>query len=46
MNQERKCKCERPILRERADQKGVSESFCGRCKRPIGLRTAVAVSQR
>jgi hypothetical protein len=40
MNQERKCECERPILRERAEQKGVSESFCDRCKRPIGLRPA------
>jgi hypothetical protein len=40
MNQQPKCECERPILRERAEQKGVSESFCDRCKRPIGLRTA------
>jgi hypothetical protein len=40
MNQEPKCECERPILRERAEQKGVSESFCDRCKRPIGLRSA------
>jgi hypothetical protein len=40
MNQEPKCECERPILRERAEQKGVSESFCDRCKRPIGLRPA------
>jgi len=42
MNQEPKCECERPILRERAEQKGVSESFCDRCKRPISLRTAAA----
>ena len=40
MKQEPKCECERPILRERAEQKGVSESFCDRCKRPIGLRIA------
>jgi hypothetical protein len=40
MNQEPKCECERPILRERAEQKGVSESFCDRCKRSIGLRLA------
>jgi hypothetical protein len=40
MNAQPKCTCERPILRERAEQKGVSESFCGRCKRPIGLRLA------
>jgi hypothetical protein len=40
MNQEPKCECERPILRERAEQKGVSESFCDRCKRSIGLRPA------
>jgi len=40
MRPEPKCACERPILREHAEQKGVSESFCGRCKRPIGLRPA------
>jgi len=40
MNQEQKCQCERPILRERAEQKGFSESFCDRCKRPIGFRPA------
>ena len=40
MKPEPKCECERPILRERAEQKGISESFCGRCKRPIGLRLA------
>ena len=40
MNREPKCECERPILRERAEQKGVSETFCDRCKRPIGLRSA------
>jgi len=41
MNEKTKCECERPILREHAEQKGVSESYCDRCKRPIGLRTAV-----
>ena len=40
MKLEAKCECERPILRERAEHKGVSESFCDRCKRPIGLRPA------
>jgi hypothetical protein len=40
MKQEPKCECERPILRERAEHKGVSESFCDRCKRQIGLRLA------
>ena len=40
MKSEPKCECERPILRERAEQKGVSESFCDRCKRQIGLRLA------
>jgi hypothetical protein len=40
------CQCERPILRERAEQKGASESFCGRCKRPIGLRVAANVTVR
>jgi hypothetical protein len=40
MSPEQKCTCERPILREHAEQEGVSESFCGRCKRPVGLRLA------
>jgi len=44
MNQEPKCQCERPILRERAEQKGVSKSFCDRCKRPLGLRLAAVRS--
>jgi predicted SprT family Zn-dependent metalloprotease len=44
MSHEPKCECERPILRERAEQKGVSESFCGRCKRPLGLRLAAVRS--
>jgi hypothetical protein len=37
---EPKCECAKPILREHAEAKGSSESFCGRCKRPIGLRLA------
>ena len=44
MNQEPKCECERPILRERAEQKGVSESFCDRCNRTISLRPAAVRS--
>ncbi len=32
------CECEKPIPRERAEAKGVSESFCGRCERPLALR--------
>ena len=28
------CQCERPILRERAEQKGVSESFCAPVQAP------------
>jgi hypothetical protein len=43
MNQQT-CQCERPILRERAEQKGAAESFCARCKRPIGLRLAALIS--
>jgi hypothetical protein len=35
-----KCECEKPILREHAEAKGSSESYCARCKRPIGLRPA------
>jgi hypothetical protein len=45
MTQEQKCECEKPILRERSEWKGASESFCDRCKRPIGLRPA-AIRQR
>ena len=46
MKQEPKCERERPILRERAEQKGVSESFCDRGKRQIGLRPAAVRSVR
>ena len=35
-----KCQCAKPILREHAEAKGSSESYCARCKRPIGLRLA------
>ena len=41
MNQQDKCQCQKPILRERSEWKGASESECARCKRPIGLRPAV-----
>jgi hypothetical protein len=34
------CACEKPLLQERSEQKGSSESWCARCKRPIGLRPA------
>ncbi len=40
MNPQPKCECEKPILRERAEAKGISESFCDRCKRPLGLTLA------
>ncbi len=38
MNNEPKCACEKPILRELSTAKGASTSFCGRCKRPLTLR--------
>ena len=34
------CECAKPILHERSEAKGSSESECARCKRPIGLRLA------
>ena len=34
------CRCDKPILRERSDQKGSSLSWCGRCKKPLSLRLA------
>jgi hypothetical protein len=40
MKQHPTCQCMKPILRERSEWKGSSESECGRCKRPIGLRLA------
>jgi hypothetical protein len=44
MKNPEKCGCEKPLLQERSEQKGSSESWCGRCKRPLGLRTAVVRS--
>jgi hypothetical protein len=41
MNDNTKCTCEKPLLRERSDQKGSSESWCARCKRPLTLRSTV-----
>jgi len=35
-----KCICLKPVLRERAEAKGIAESYCGRCKLPLGLRSA------
>jgi hypothetical protein len=40
MKTNEKCTCEKPLLHERSDRKGVSESWCGRCKRPLALRPA------
>ena len=40
MTNEKKCTCEKPLLRERSDRKGASQSWCGRCKRPLALRPA------
>jgi hypothetical protein len=40
MKKQAACECDKPILTERSEQKGVAESFCGRCKRPLGLRPA------
>ncbi len=34
------CTCEKPIMRERFDKKGSSQSWCGRCKKPLSLRPA------
>jgi hypothetical protein len=31
------CACERPVLRERADFKGGSRTFCERCGLPVPL---------
>ena len=41
MKTEDKCTCEKPLLRERSDQKGSSQSWCGRCKKPLSLRVAL-----
>jgi len=37
MKSKEHCTCERPLLHERSEQKGSSESWCGRCKRPIAI---------
>jgi hypothetical protein len=41
MSNREKCTCDKPFLRERSEHKGSSESWCGRCKLPLGLRTTV-----
>ncbi|HKG44601.1 MAG TPA: hypothetical protein VKB10_10215 [Gaiellaceae bacterium] len=41
MQSNAKCRCDKPLLRERSKQKGSSQSWCGRCKRPLALRTGV-----
>jgi hypothetical protein len=35
MTNDKKCTCEKPLLHERSDRKGASQSWCGRCKRPL-----------
>jgi hypothetical protein len=40
MKQEPNCACEKPIFRERSEHKGSSDTYCDRCKLPIGLRPA------
>ena len=40
MKNDDRCTCEKPLLRERSDQKGSSQSWSGRCKRPLALRPA------
>jgi hypothetical protein len=41
MSHPAKCHCAKPILREHAERKGSSQSYCDRCKKQIGLRSAV-----
>ena len=41
MKNSEKCTCEKPLLVERSDQKGSSENWCGRCKRPLTLQPSV-----
>jgi len=38
MSKHEKCRCDKPFLQERSEQKGSSVSRCGRCKRPLDLR--------
>jgi hypothetical protein len=40
MNKQATCDCDKPILRERSEWKGASESYCDRCKLPLKLKTA------
>ena len=40
MTSDKKCTCEKPLLRERSERKGASQSWCALCKRPLALRTA------
>jgi hypothetical protein len=41
VKEQAKCTCQKPLLRERSDRKGSSESWCARCKRPLALRAGV-----
>ena len=41
MKNHEKCACDKPLFQERSEQKGSSQSWCGRCKRPLSLRPAV-----
>ena len=34
------CACENPVLRERGLHKGISETWCGRCGKPVPLTLA------
>lgn len=34
------CVCEIPVLRERGLHKGISETWCGRCGKPVPLTLA------
>ena len=36
-----RCSCDKPVLQEHSDQKGSSQSWCGRCKKPLSLRVAL-----
>jgi hypothetical protein len=41
MKNQEKCTCAKPILQERSEQKGSSQSWCARCKRPLSLPPVV-----
>jgi len=34
------CACENPVRRERGLHKGISETWCGRCGKPVPLTLA------